>query len=346
MSSTSRADLQPLSHAWLLVAGCTGTLLLMLGGLLLGSVQLSPAEVLAGLFDPESSTGVLVWQFRVPRVVTALVAGAALSVGGAAMQTLFGNPLAGPDVLGISAGASLGVAAVVLAGGAVGGVLGGLVGSLGLTAAAALGSMLSLVLLLGLANRLSAVTLLLLGLMLATALTGVVSVLHFLADPERGRAFVIWAMGSVRGTGLRDLPVLTLATALGTAVVFASAKGLDALRLGPEGAEALGVAVRPLRLRLILATALLTGAVTAACGPIGFVGVAVPHLASGLLGTRVHKVWLPMSAILGAVTLLTCDLLLNLIPGGRSLPINAVTAALGAPVVAWVILRNQRAWTI
>ena len=322
---------------------------LMALGVSTGPVAVSLADAVAALTGGavEPTLRSIVLDYRLPRALAAALAGLALALAGGAMQTLMANPLAGPDVLGVSAGASLGVALSLLAGPLVGAgllppaLLAPELLNLGTTALAVGGAAAVMAGLVVAARWLSTATLLLLGLMVATAATGVISLLQFAAGAEAGRAYLIWSFGSVAGSTWAQLPVLAGAVALGGAVVLAQSGGLDLLRLGPLTAQAMGVRLPRLRLWLLLGTSLLTGAVTAVCGPIAFVGVAVPHLARRLDTRPAHRHSLVSIGLMGAVVLLACDQVSQLLPGGRVVPLNAVTAVVGAPVVAWVILTRM-----
>lgn len=308
-----------------------------------GSVSIPPGEVLSVLTGGEAalpSWEKIVFEFRLPKALTALLAGAGLAASGLLMQTLFQNPLAGPYVLGLSAGASLAVAIVVLAGGgAAGMVLGG--GSLGLAAAASLGAGAVLVLVLLAARRVSNLTLLILGVLFGYATSSLVTILIHFSLAERIQAYLTWTFGSFGGVTWSELRVLAPVLAAALLLAFALAKPLNALLLGERYARSLGLAVRETRFAVIVATALLAGGVTAFCGPVGFIGVAVPHLARGLFSTSDHRVLMPGTALLGALIALVADLLAQL-PGSESvLPLNAVTALVGAPVIAAVVLRRR-----
>ncbi|MDA8018766.1 MAG: iron ABC transporter permease [Thermoanaerobaculia bacterium] len=330
---------------WLLLAG--GVALLFLLDLALGSVRIPGSEVLKVLAFGEASQDSwtrIVLHFRLPKAVAALLAGGALAVSGLLMQTLFRNPLAGPFVLGISSGASLGVALVVLTTGASGASLLATLGvgeDLAVAAAASAGAGLALGLVLVTARRVSILALLILGMLFGYATGALVTVLLHFAMAERIQAYVVWTFGSF-GVTWQELLVLAPLLLVGLVGSMALAKPLDALLLGEGHARALGVRVTAVRSIVLVATAVLAGSVTAFCGPIGFIGVAVPHLARGLWGTSAHRILLPASALLGAVVALAADLVAQL-PGSSSvLPLNAVTALLGTPVIAWVVLRNRR----
>ncbi len=317
----------------------------------IGSVAIPLDEVgrvLLGGEASESSWQTIIWQVRLPRAVTAASAGAALGVGGLLMQTLFRNPLADPFILGISSGASLGVALVVLVAGSAGSsfVAGlGLGGNLGVAGAAALGATAVTGLVLLVSRRVgSPATVLIIGLMVGYAVTSVVSVLVYagLGRFERVRAYVAWGFGSFAGTTWSQLTVLVPLVLLGVAIAVALVKSLNALLLGDAYASSMGLEVRRTRLLVVAAASLLAGVVTAFCGPIAFIGVAVPHLARALLRTSDHRLVVPGSVLAGAGVALVAGLVAQLPGSDASLPLNAVTALIGAPVVVAVLLRMRR----
>lgn len=329
-----------------LLAALIGTFCLVLA---VGSVSVPLEDVLRALLGQATSQpayATIVTQFRMPRALTALLAGAALAVGGVQMQTLFRNPLTDPFVLGISAGASLGVALVVLAVGTTGAtvLVGiGLLGDLGLAAAASIGAALMLSLVLSFAQRArSILTLLIVGLMLGYAVSAVVSLLLYFSIPERIQAYVNWTFGSFSGVTWRQLPILAPIIALGLALSLALIKPLNALLLGEAYAQSMGIHLRRARMGIILSTALLAGAVTAFCGPIGFLGIAVPHLSRILIRTTDHRWLLPTAMLLGALIAMLADLIAQ-VPGRQIiLPLNAITALIGAPVVLLIVLGQRR----
>ena len=284
----------------------------------------------------------IVWELRLPKAIAAAVAGAALGVSGLAMQTLFRNPLAGPFVLGINSGASLGVALVLLVGGGGTALVRGLAvsGSSALALAAIAGAAAVLLLVMTFAARVDDLTLLVLGVLFGYAASALVSVLLRFSVAERIRVYVEWGFGSFGGVTWSQVPVLVGSVALGLAMTFAAVKMLDALLLGADYAASVGVSVVPARLWLIVATALLAGSVTAFCGPIGFLGVAVPHLGRGLLGAGGHRLLVPGVALLGALLALVADTVAQLPGLDTVLPLNAVTALIGAPVIVVVLLRR------
>lgn len=312
-----------------------------------GSVSIPADEVLSVLVGEgaaKASWETIVVQFRLPKASTAVLAGASLAVSGLLMQTLFRNPLAGPYVLGLSSGASLGVALVVLtAGTAASRFLAGLglAGQFGLVAAASLGAAAVLALVLLASRRVSTLTLLILGVLFGYAVGALVTVLVHFSLAERIQAYLAWTFGSFGSVTWSELAVLAPMLAAALALTFLMSKPLNALLLGERYAESLGLTVGRARLAILATTALLAGGVTAFCGPVGFVGVAVPHLARGLFRTSDHRVLLPGTALLGALVALASDLVAQL-PGSASvLPLNAVTALLGAPVIIAVILRRR-----
>ena len=338
----------------LLLAGLAlVALAVFLLSLAVGSVRIPIEEIVAVLLGGDASKpawATIVLKFRLPKALTAMLAGAALSVSGLQMQTLFRNPLAGPFVLGISSGASLGVAlTVLLAGVAVG--LGGsttllagisLAGDTSLALSAIIGSGLVLLLVMTVARKVqSGMTLLILGLMFGYTTSALVSVLIYFSVVERIQAYISWTFGSFGGVTWRQLQVMAPAILVGLAGGHLLMKPLNALLLGETYALSLGLNVRRVRLGIIGSSAVLAGVVTAFCGPIGFLGIAVPHLCRSLLHTSDHRLLLPAVSFMGATLALGADIVAGL-PGSQlTLPLNAVTALLGAPVVIWVILRQR-----
>lgn len=345
------------SHAtavgWLLVGLAFVTLMVFVLSLTIGSVLIPTEEIMAVLLGgsaSKSSWTTIVLKFRLPKALTAMLAGAALSVSGLQMQTLFRNPLAGPFVLGISSGASLGVALIILLAGAavsMGGsttLLAGvsLAGDTSLALSAIFGSGLVLFLVLFVARKVqSGMTLLILGLMFGYATGALVSVLLYFSIDDRIQAYISWTFGSFGGVTWRQLQVMAPAILLGLVGGHLLMKPLNALLLGETYARSLGLNVHHARLGIICSSAVLAGVVTAFCGPIGFLGIAVPHLCRSLFHTSDHRLLLPAVSLMGATLALGADIIAGL-PGSQlTLPLNAVTALLGAPVVIWVILRQR-----
>ncbi|WP_246042382.1 FecCD family ABC transporter permease [Streptomyces globosus] len=331
------------------LALAAGTAVLFVLAIATGSHPVPVAEVVRVLFggtpeDPRWT--VIVEQVRLPRALTACAVGAALAVAGVQMQTLFRNALADPFSLGVSSGASMGVAAVVVGtGGVAGSFTGDLagLGRVGVVIAASLGAaaVLALVLLLSRWVR-SAVTLLVVGVMIGSAATAVVGVMLVYARPERAQQFVMWGLGSFGATTWPDLHVMLPVIGAGLLTALLTAKRLNALLLGEDYARTMGLNVRRSRDLALFGTALLAGAATAFCGPVAFLGLAVPHLTRVALGTSDHRALVPASMLAGAFLALACALLSQ--PPGTDavLPLNAVTSLFGAPVVIAFLIRSRR----
>lgn len=300
--------------------------------------------LLGGEAEKTSWTNIIL-KFRLPKATTAALAGASLGVSGMLMQTFFRNPLAGPFVLGVSSGASLGVALVVLSTGTVGGILlagFGLTGDLMLVGAAAIGASVTMLLVLLVAGRVeSSMTLLILGLMIGYLVSAMVSLLLYFAIPERIQAYVSWTFGSFSGVTWAQMPILAICVIIGLLIALTMSKSLNALLLGESYARSLGLNIRMARLAIISATALLAGVVTAFCGPIGFLGIAVPHLCRSLFNTSDHRILMPACMLMGAIVALIASLVAEVPGSDLVLPLNAVMAFIGAPVVILVILRRR-----
>ncbi|MCP5100962.1 MAG: iron ABC transporter permease [Chloroflexi bacterium] len=315
--------------------------------LTLGSVRIPFSDILITLTggDPtKASWATIILKFRLPKAVTAVLAGSALGISGLQMQTLFRNPLAGPFVLGISSGASLGVAFVVLSvGTAANGLLAslGLLGNFGIVFAASVGSGLVLFAVMLVAHRVNNMTLLILGLLFGYATSAVVSILLNFAMAERIQAYISWTFGSFGGVTWEQLQVLAPAILAALMVAWLSAKPLNALLLGETYAKSLGLTVQHARFWVLTSASILAGTITAFCGPIAFIGVAVPHLCRSLFNTSDHKILVPTTILMGATVALVADLIAQMPGSDTVLPLNSVTALIGAPVVTWVILRRR-----
>lgn len=309
--------------------------------LLTGSAELPASDVWAALFNGSDPGAAVVRHVRLPQALTAIVSGAGLAASGLLMQTLFRNPLAGPSVLGISSGASLGVALLLL-----GQPLWALlpVPRDAALVLAALGGALGVMAVVMLADRRigDGMTLLIIGLMVSYLCSAFISVLQALGSANAVKGFVLWGMGSFAGVGPERLPWLVVPVVLGLGVAVWSIKPLNALLMGEDYATTLGVPVRRTRRRIMWTTAVLAGAITAFCGPIAFLGLAVPHVARGLFRTSDHARLMPATILCGAVLALLCDLIVKWPGVHHALPLNAVTSLLGAPVVAWVLLSGKR----
>jgi iron complex transport system permease protein len=316
---------------------------LMAANLAFGSVDIPQKAVGNILFGGEvekESWQFIVWESRVPQCITALLCGAALSASG---LTVFSNPLADSSILGISSGASLGVALVLLAGG--GSIVAGefaLSGFLSVVAGAFAGAVLVMAVIMFLSVVIkNNVMLLIAGIMIGYVVSSVISLLNFFSTAEGVHSFVIWGMGNFGGVSMAQLPGFSIVTLLGLLVAILLIKPLNALLLGTRYAENLGINIRRIRNWLLLATGLLTAVTTAFCGPVAFIGLAVPHMARLMLGTSNHNSLMPVTLLTGSAVALLCNLICILPGEAGIIPLNAVTPLLGAPVIIYVIV-NQR----
>ena len=320
--------------------------LLFLIDLLVGSYYISIPEVLKAIFRSENADNqviMIINQFRIPKAITAVLAGAALSVAGLQMQTVFRNPLAGPYILGVSSGASLGVALLVLGtGGLMGGSSISAASSWGIVAAAWIGSGLILLMILLISVRIKDImTILILGILISSAISSIVNILQYFSNESMLKSFVIWTMGSLGSVTNTQLSVLFPSVIIGILIAFGASKFLDAFLLGENYARSMGMNIRFARMMVFLSTAILAGSVTAFCGPIGFIGIAVPHIARMVLQSAKHSLLVPGTILTGALMMLVSDIISQL-PGSEStLPVNSVTALLGIPIVIWIIVRNK-----
>ena len=298
-----------------------------------GSVWISPWHFSS--FTPMQEQILL--QLRLPKMLTAILAGASLSVAGLMMQTLFRNPLAGPYILGVSSGASLGVALVTM----VSSGIGYRVSEIGMISGAAIvGSVLVMLLVMLIAKRIrSNVTLLIVGMMVGNIAGALVNMIQNFANPDSLKLFIVWTLGSLSGVGWNELPTLAIGVVIALVVVLLLIKPLNGLLLGEDYARGLGINVESTRWMMVVASCLLAGSGTACCGPIAFIGVAVPQIARGVLGTSNHRLTVPASALIGANILLVCDVLCNL--GTYALPISTMSALFGAPIILWIILKKK-----
>jgi iron complex transport system permease protein len=330
-----------------------GLLLLLLLAFLLdisaGPVKIPLGEVFRILFSPSGADPT--WSFiinniRLPKACTAVLAGCGLSVGGLQMQTLFRNPLADPGVLGITAGASLGVAAVMLAGGSMATLYAikelGISGSWLITGAACAGACGIMLFVLTLSGRLrDNVMMLIIGIMIGSVTIAIISIWQYFSNPEEIKDYLLWTFGSLGGVTGSQLFILSGVVPVGLIIAFLSSKMLDALLLGENYARSMGLTVRRARIIIVFSTSLLAGCITAFCGPIGFIGIAVPHMARSLFNTASHRVLMPACCLIGTALMLLCDVIAQL-PGSQTvLPINIITSLVGAPVVITLLLRKK-----
>jgi len=311
----------------------------------LGSVRITFAEMIWHLKNSDNLSEqqlIILNKFRLPRLATALLAGAALPVCGLQMQTLFRNPLAGPYVLGISSGASFGAALVVLGAGAT-----GIVATWSLAAAAWIGAGMVMLLLLFVSFRIKEVmTILILGIMFSSGLAAVISIMQYFSQAAALKSFVIWSMGSLGNVTGAQLHIMTWAILPLLLVSFAYIKVLNGLMLGEEYAVTMGVRIQRSRIIILATTSILAGTITAFCGPIGFIGIAVPHMARFLFRQSDHRILLPATMLTGMVVLVLSDIVSQLPGTERVLPINAVTSLIGIPVVIWLVIFNRKAQSL
>lgn len=318
---------------------------LAIGDLAIGTTDIALSDVWAALVGGATTDEyrTIVCELRLPKVVVAIAAGMALAASGLEMQTLFRNPLAGPYVLGINSGASLGVALFTLAAPVVGALSGSVFMRLGLTGMAWIGSAVILVLVMFLSRRIKNINvILILGMMLGSAISSVVGILQYLGTEESLKAFVVWTMGSLSTVTVDDLSVMLPAVVVGLLLAIVAIKSLNMLLLGESYARTMGLRVARSRVVIFLSTTLLAGSVTAFCGPIGFIGLAMPHLARMTFRTADHRVLMPASMLWGAVSMLICCVACDIVArGGVMLPINTITSLLGIPIIIIVVLRNR-----
>ena len=314
--------------------------------LLFGSVNI-PAEavwhILTGNEVEKASWSFIVWESRLPQAITALLCGMALAASGLMLQTTFNNPLADPSILGISSGASLGVALVMLAG--AGTITAGvftLSGFLSVIIGAFIGSMLVMGIILFFSTLIkNSIMLLIIGIMIGYITSSAISLLNFFSTAEGVHSYMIWGMGNFGGVSLQQLPFFSLVTMAGLLITILLIKPLNALLLGTRYAENLGINIRRTRNLLLVATGLLTATTTAFCGPISFIGLAVPHIARLMLGTSNHNSLLPVTMLTGGAIALLCNFICILPGEAGIIPLNAVTPVIGAPIIIYVIV-NQR----
>ena len=322
-------------------------LILIAGNLFFGSVDIPAEAIASSLFGGEvekESWNFIVWEARVPQAITALLCGAALAGSGLMLQTAFNNPLAGPSILGINSGASLGVAMVMLLGG-------GTIATAGITLpsffsiilGAFIGSMVVMGLILFFSTLIkSNIMLLITGIMIGYITSSAISLLNFFATAEGVHSYMIWGMGNFSGISLEQMPYFSSITLAGLILAILLIKPLNALLLGNRYAENLGVNIKRTRNLLLIATGILTAVTTAFCGPVSFIGLAVPHISRLLLGTSNHNSLLPVTLLTGSAVALLCNLICILPGESGIIPLNAVTPVLGAPVIIYVIINQRR----
>lgn len=327
---------------------CLATSILLLFGLNLttGSVQIPFADVLdilCGRFTGKESWEYIILENRLPQTLTAILCGASLSVCGLMLQTAFRNPLAGPDVFGISSGAGLGVALVMLLlGGTVSTSIFTVSGFLAILTAAFVGAIAVTALILFLSTLVrNSVLLLIVGIMVGYVSSSAVSLLNFFASEEGVKSYMVWGMGNFGGVSMNHIPLFSILCLIGIIASFLLVKPLNILLLGPQYAESLGISTRQIRNILLVVVGLLTAIITAFCGPISFIGLAIPHIARLLFRTENHQILLPGTVLSGAVIALLCNFICYLPGESGIIPLNAVTPLIGAPVIIYVIIQRR-----
>jgi iron complex transport system permease protein len=335
-------ELAPLKHTnryiATLIIGLILLIITFLADLSIGSADIALSDILSILMGKTGVSEVqsnIIWTLRLPKALTALLAGAGLSLAGLLTQTLFRNPLAGPDVLGLSMGASLAVALVLLAG------LG--IGIWSIAAASAVGAAGVFALVMAVSRKIAShSSLLVVGLMIGALASSVIGILQYLSRADDLQLYTIWTMGNLTSANYRELLILALFIIGAALVSFSSVKSLNAWALGERYFQSIGLRVMATRWKTLLATCLITGCITAFCGPISFVGIAVPHFVKRVFPTNNHQQLIPLTLIIGAFFLLFCDILTSLPSREIILPINAATALFGAPVIIWIIIRSKK----
>lgn len=323
-------------------------LLLSLGvNISLGSVNIPLQETIKAVLGSQEATTsweYIIWDYRIPKALTAILVGSSLSLSGLLMQTLFRNPLAGPFVLGISSGASLGAAVLIMGAALFSGTFFiNLTNDLTLVVASSLGSFLVLLVVVLVASRIKdTMALLIIGLMFGSITAALVSILSYFTEAEQLRQYVYWSFGSVGNLSWSQLALLASVIFIGIVLSIITIKALNALLLGENYARSIGIAIKRSRYLIIAATGLLAGSVTAFAGPIAFIGLAVPHLTKQIFNTTDHRVLVPAVLLYGAILLLLCDTLAQLPSSAYVLPINAITSIIGAPVVIWLLVRKKK----
>ncbi|WP_439152475.1 FecCD family ABC transporter permease [Winogradskyella sp.] len=312
----------------------------------LGSVSIPLADIFSSLFGgiENSNWEIIVTNFRLPKAITAILVGSGLGISGLLMQTLFRNPLAGPFVLGISSGASLGVALVILGSGIFGGWLAAaLISKWSIVIAASIGSFLVLLAVLAVSSKVrDTMAILIIGLMFGSITAAVVSVLSYFSTAEQLQQYIFWGFGSLSNLSWQELLIFFSIYGIGLLLSIASIKGLNTLLLGDNYAKSLGLNLKQSRFKIIFATSLIAGTITAFAGPIAFIGLAIPHLTRQIFKTSNHKILLPAVFLFGAIIMLICDSIAQLPGSDYTLPINAITALVGAPVVIWLLVRQRK----
>ena len=330
---------------WLFILLSVLLILFFVLDIFTGNASISFKEGFNALFSTSGNeiTDEIIFNYRLPKAITALIAGSSLSVAGLLMQTLFRNPLAGPDVLGISSGAGLGVALLTLLNGTVIHQMIGPLGSMTQVIAAIAGASLTLILVLAVSVKIKdTVTILVLGMIFGYVAGSTITILQSFANPDSLKVFVTWTFGSLGAVTWNKMPLFIFLSVIGISIAYLMQKTLNTLLLGNSYASSIGLNIKRTQLIIITITSVITGTVTAYTGPIAFIGVAIPHFARALFRTVNHKTVIPATIMSGSILMLFCDIVSQLPVNNRTLPINAVTAIFGAPMIVWIILKRKK----
>ncbi len=338
-------NLKPYRFSFILIFLALGLAWLL--NISLGSVTIPFKATFSILFGGQvdiESWNYIIWNYRIPKAFTAVLVGGGLSLSGLLMQTLFRNPLAGPFVLGISSGASLGAALLLMGSSLITGFTSfTFLNDISLAIAASIGSFLVLLVVMVVANRVKdTMALLIIGLMFGSITAAIVSVLAYFSTAENLQRFIFWSFGSVGNLSTQQVILLSIIVCVGVLLSIISIKRLNAFLLGENYAQSLGVSLKKSRLIIIIATGLLAGGITAFAGPIAFIGLAVPHLTRQIFDTMEHRILIPAVFLYGAILMLLCDTIAQLPNSANVLPINAITSLVGAPVVIWLLVRKRK----
>ncbi len=322
-------------------------LVLFLVNISLGSISISSETIFESFFTETSklsSQEYIIQNYRLPKAITAILVGSGLGISGLLMQTMFRNPLAGPFVLGITSGASLGVALVIMGASVIGGVFASVLSSQwSLVIAASLGSFIVLTAVLIVSSRVrDTMAILIIGLMFGSITSAIVSVLSYFSSAESLQQYIFWGFGSLGDLQWPEVRIFLLVYIIGIVFTIISIKSLNSLLLGESYAKSMGLNIKKSRLIIILATCLLAGSITAFAGPIAFIGLAIPHMTRQLFNTSNNKILLPAVFLFGAIVMLICDSIAQLPNSDYTLPINAITSLIGAPVVVWLLVKKRR----
>jgi len=317
--------------------------LLVFMSLYLGSVKIGIGELFQILSGADLDKSFVIWKLRMPKTLLAILSGISLALSGLYMQSVFRNPLAGPYVLGISSGSSLGVALVILGASLFGGMGLNLIANLSISFAAFIGAFLVLGLVL-IASRWikDSLSILIIGLMMGSFSSAIVALMSYFSPAENLKKYLIWGMGNLSGVSEQMLLLVLISTAIGLGIGLYSTKGLNAFILGDTAAQSIGISIEKHRNLLFIATCLMTGSVTAAAGPIAFIGLSIPHISRIIFKSSDHRTLIPATILLGAISLLFCDIVASVPGSSIILPINSISSLIGAPIVIYLMLKKNK----